>query len=100
LLDEATAQKYTFASGTVGAQIAVEDLRDRVKWMRVLRGVKVIPIVELANMPMKTRHDVSKLRPHFKIAGWRRIGGGGGVPLLEHVEPPTVAEQVADEIPF
>jgi hypothetical protein len=100
LLDETTAQKYTFASGTVGAQMAVEELRDRVKWMRELRGAKVFPIVELANMPMKTRHGVSKIRPHFKIAGWCGMSGGRGTPLLEHVEPPTVAEQVGDSIPF
>jgi hypothetical protein len=101
LLDEATAQKFTFASGTVGAQIAVEELRDRVKWMRVLRGARVIPIVELANKPMKTRHGVSKLRPHFKIAGWRGISlTSEATPLIEHVKPPTTAEELDDEIPF
>jgi hypothetical protein len=101
LLEEGTAQKFTFASGTVGAQLAVEELRDRVHWMRQLRGERVIPIVELANKPMKTRHGGSKLRPHFKIAGWCGIGGGGkATPLLEHVDPPTVAEEAGDEIPF
>jgi hypothetical protein len=100
LLDEATAQKFTFASSTVGAQIAVEELRDRVKWMRVLRGAKVIPIVELANKPMKTRHGGSKLRPHFKIAGWCGIEVDKATPLIEHVKPPTVAEELDDEIPY
>jgi hypothetical protein len=100
LLDEATAQKFTFASGTIGAQIAVEELRDPVKWMRVLRRARVVPIVELANKPMKTRHGGSKLRPHFKIAGWRGIGGGKATPLLEHVEPPTTAEELDDSVPF
>jgi hypothetical protein len=100
LLDEATAQKFTFASGTVGAQMAIEKLRDRVKWMRVLRGAKFFPVVELANAPMKTRHGVSKLRPEFKVAGWCRIGDGKATPAIEHVKPPTVAEEVGDEIPF
>jgi hypothetical protein len=101
LLDETEAQKFTFASGTVGATIAVEELRDRVKWMRVLRGTRVIPIVELANKPMKTRHGVSKLRPHFKIAGWRGISlTSEATPLIEHVKPPTTAEELDDEIPF
>jgi hypothetical protein len=101
LIEEATAQKYTFASGTVGAQMAVEELRDRVKWMRALRGAKLFPVVELANAPMKTRHGVSKLRPHFKIAGWCGIGvTGKATPLIEHVKPPTTAEELDDEIPF
>jgi hypothetical protein len=100
LLDEATAQKYTFASGTVGATIAVEKLRDRVRCMRMLRHTRVIPIVELANAPMKTRHGVSKLRPDFKIAGWCTIGGDKATPLLEQVKPPTVAEELNDKIDF
>jgi hypothetical protein len=101
LIEEATAQKFTFASGTVGAQMAVEELRDRVKWMRVLRGAKVLPVVELANAPMKTRHGVSKLRPHFKIAGWCNIGlTSEARPAIEHVKPPTVAEELDDNIPF
>jgi hypothetical protein len=102
LLDETEAQKFTFASGTVGATIAVEELRDRVKWMRVLRGgAKVVPIVELANKPMKTQHGVSKLRPHFKIAGWCNIVPASEArPAIEHVKPPTTAEELDDEIPF
>lgn len=103
LLDEATAQKFTFASGTIGAQIAVEELRDRVLWMRQLRGRKVLPIVELTNKPMKTRHGGSKLRPHFAIAEWRELSAGlarEATPLLEHVKPPTTAEELNDTIPF
>jgi hypothetical protein len=103
LLDEATAQKFTFASGTIGAQIAVEELRDRVLWMRQLRGRKVLPIVELTNKPMKTRHGGSKLRPHFAIAEWRELSAGlarEATPLLEHVKPPTVAEELNDKIDF
>jgi hypothetical protein len=100
LLDEAEAQKFTFASGTVGATIAVEDLRDRVKWMRRLRNARVIPVVELDNKPMKTRHGGSKLRPHFKITEWCTIGGDKATPLIEHVKPPTVAEELNDKIHF
>jgi hypothetical protein len=101
LLDEATAQKYTFASNTAGARIAVEHLRDRVRSKRMLnRGAKLLPIVELAKAPMKTRHGVSKLRPDFKVAEWCVIGGGKTAPLIEHVKPPTPAEELDDTIPF
>jgi hypothetical protein len=100
LLDEATAQKYTFASGTVGATIAVEKLRDRVWCMRMLHRAKVIPVVELANAPMKTRHGVNKLRPDFAIVGWCKMGGNKATPLIEHVKPPTTAEETGDQIPF
>jgi hypothetical protein len=99
LLDEATAQKYTFASGTIGAQIAVEKLRDRVRSMRMLRGAKVLPVVELDNAPMKTRHG-EKLRPEFKVASWCKIGDRKATPAIEHVKPPTVAEELSDDIPF
>jgi hypothetical protein len=79
----------------------VRSLRAMLKVALRQCGERVIPIVELANKPMKTRHGGSKLRPHFKIAGWCGIGGGGkATPLLEHVDPPTVAEEVGDEIPF
>jgi hypothetical protein len=66
----------------------------------MLRHTRVIPIVELANAPMKTRHGVSKLRPDFKIAGWCTIGGDKATPLLEQVKPPTVAEELNDKIDF
>jgi hypothetical protein len=121
LLDQTTAEKFTFASGTVGARIAVSNLRERVQMMRALRGDNVIPIVELANKPMKTRFG-SKLRPEFKIVEWAEFSAGltrDVTPQIEQqpkpaentspqkkktklrkVQPPTTAEELDDGIPF
>jgi hypothetical protein len=108
LVDEVSAEKFTFANGTVGARIAVETLVDRVDTMRKLRGASVIPVVELTNKPMKTKHG-NKLRPEFRILEWRRLGGGP-VPQLEQPRPeqpkltkvaePTTRDEMDDEIPF
>ena len=87
LLDPASAEKFTFASGTVGAHIAVERLRDRVIWMRQLRGENVVPVVELANKPMKIKVGGKKLRPEFLIVGWSVLGVGltsDATPQIEH----------------
>jgi hypothetical protein len=94
LLDEGDAQKYTFASGTVGARIAVDELRDRVKWMRAIRGASVVPLVELANRPMRTQYGGSRLRPHFKITAWREFGVGLTSEQIEHIKPAGTAEQL------
>ena len=111
LLDPASAEKFTFASGTVGAHIAVERLRDRVIWMRQLRGENVVPVVELANKPMKIKVGGKKLRPEFLIVGWSVLGVGltsDATPQIEHapprgiqpIEPPTISEELNDKIGF
>jgi hypothetical protein len=108
-IDEVSAEKYTFANGTVGARLAVLTLVDRVKTMRKLRGADVIPVVELANKEMKTKYG-TKLRPEFKIVDWRRIGGGPA-PQIEQPKPepakkltkvaePTLREELNDDMPF
>jgi len=117
-IDPDTAAKYTFANGTTGARIAVGDLKDAVKCMRAMRGGNVVPLVELASAPMKTKFG-QKLRPHFKIVSWVAPGGGmpvveskSIVPQLEHkpsvpgrsplkvVPPPMIDEELNDEVPF
>ena len=55
---------------TVGARIAVENLKDKVKWMRAMRGADVFPVVELSSAPMKTRKG-AKIRPEFRVVAWR-----------------------------
>ena len=61
LLDASTAEKFTFASGTIGAKRAVRELRDRVQTMRALRSENVVPVVELADKPMPNslRHQAT-----------------------------------------
>lgn len=125
LLDPETAALYTFINSTYGAALAVRELRDRVKMMRALRGEKVVPVVELASKPMKTKFG-TKLRPFFKITDWRELSGQTmqpvpapvappvkPVPTIEHssakpaierigssVEPMTFQEELGDDLPF
>jgi hypothetical protein len=122
LLDPSSAAKFTYANGTTGARIAVENLKDQVKWMRALRGNNVTPLVELSTKPMKTKFG-QKLRPEFKIVRWIELGGGGApVPVpqlppateyatapdtnkyaelkMRHVKAPTTEEALDDSIPF
>jgi hypothetical protein len=107
-LHEASAARFTYANGTVGANIAIEELCTRVTDMRFARGENVFPLVKLANKPMRTKYG-KKLRPHFEIVGWRGMGSfsapqlaggdsdGGGMKLVE--EPP-LKKALDDEIPF
>ena len=77
LIDPATAGMFTFVSHTIGAHIAWDNLREKVKTMRALRGERVSAIVKPSTRPMKTNFGM-KTRPDFEIIGWRRLGGGGG----------------------
>jgi hypothetical protein len=118
LINIVDASMYTFINGTIGARIAVERLRDRIQWMRTLRGARVAPIVKPDAKPMKTKYG-QKIRPEFTIVDWRQIGDGGGSGLANEparqieqnkpdpaeqigqpVKPVTSAEALNDEIPF
>ena len=103
LLDPRDASIYTFINSTRGAEIAVEKLQSRVKWMRALRGDKVVPVVELSSKPMKTQFGL-KQRPEFKIDGeWRELGTlapAQDMPSIEHIGTPTLQEEMADAVPF
>jgi len=102
LLNAKDGSEFTFVSHTVGAAIAVERLQDKVKNMRMLRGDRVLPLVELANKTMPTKFG-SKLRPEFVVVEWRNLGGPVA-PALTHeigarVEAPTLAEELGDALP-
>jgi hypothetical protein len=107
LLSPDTAEKFTFLNSTIGARMAVENLRDKVKWMRALRGERVVPIVELSNAPMKTKFG-QKLRPEFKVASWVELGVDlkpiEGQKQIERgmnpVKPVTTAEAIDDDIKY
>jgi hypothetical protein len=75
LFDPATGAVLTYVNSTTGAEIAVEQLKDRVKLMRFMRGDRVVPIVKLDSKPMSTQFGV-KQRPEFTILDWRELGGG------------------------
>ena len=109
LLDGTNAERFTFINSTVGARIAVENLKDQVKWMRAMRGADVFPVVELSSAPMKTKMG-TKIRPDFRVVGWRRLGDGETGPVTgappttpaigKPVAPVSSREALNDEIPF
>jgi hypothetical protein len=124
LLDVASASTYTYLNSTMGARIAVERLEDKLKWMRMLRGNDVTPIVRLESRPMKTSFG-QKMRPEFTIIDWRDLGVGiqqTAAPQIEHkaetvtepplahkkkakvtvgkpVKPVTIQEELNDDLP-
>jgi hypothetical protein len=127
LLDPKTMDKYTFPTATVGGRIAIRELRDKIMWMRRLRGPNTYPVIVLSDAFMNTRFG-GRQRPHFKIVRWVRFGDEGGqveaasglTPLppatastdkpteqttaqpdlpLETVKEPTIGEDMNDAIP-
>jgi hypothetical protein len=95
LVDLKTMDKYTYPTGTVGGRIAIRELREKIMWMRRLRGPNVYAMVTLANMWMNTRFG-GRSRPHFKIVRFIPLGGGDGeVEALP--PPPTTPKQALDE---
>ena len=109
LLDGTSAERFTFINSTFGARIAVDNLKDQVKWMRAMRGAHVFPLVELSSAPMKTDWG-TKSRPAFRVVEWRQLGNGeGGPAVLEPAAVPAIGKPVPrvtggealdDEIPF
>ncbi len=119
LLDPATATTYTYLNSTWGAQLAVERLEERFKWMRALRGDNVTPIVRLDSRPMKIKRlgGAVKMRPEFVVLDWRELGvsiGQTATPQIEHkpepasaktekpgkpVKPVSIQEEIDDDLP-
>jgi hypothetical protein len=89
LLDPASGGTFTYLNSTVGARIAVEQLKEKVITMRALRGARVVPVVKLTHRPMKTFIGM-KSRPEFEVIGWRQLGGEGGN-TITGPQPPQLA---------
>jgi hypothetical protein len=110
LLNPIDASLYTYINNTVGASIAVDRLKTKVMWMRSLRGANVVPVVKLDSKLMKTKLG-QKLRPEFTILEWQVFGSADGpTPAarvaqqpagagLQSIEPPTLKEELDDDIP-
>jgi hypothetical protein len=103
LIDPASGGFFTYLNSTIGARIAVDQLREKVITMRALRGARVVPVVKLAHRPMKTAFGM-KHRPEFEVVEWRHWGGDGGAiaaprapqlagPASAPPPKPTAAEQ-------
>jgi hypothetical protein len=106
MLNPATAEKFTYVNSTIGARIAVADLKDKVAWMRAIRGDQVVAEVELASKPMKTKFG-QKIRPHFNVTGWKTFNTAHKPAQqlepprgVKSVEPPTLGEEMKDGIEF
>jgi hypothetical protein len=100
LIDPASAKKYTIAASTVGQRIAVELLRDQIETMRLLRGTNVTAEVTLGVASFATRFGARRPRPDYVVVGWRTLGSETVPAIGRDIEPPTAAEQMADEIPY
>jgi hypothetical protein len=94
LLDPRDAGLFTFVSSTIGARIAVENLKSKVQWMRSLRGESVVPLVKLTSAPMKTAFG-SRQRPEFEVVEWRDLSAS----TEQTVAEPSTAEALNDAIP-
>jgi hypothetical protein len=129
LLHEDTVQKYTFLTGTAGGGIAVRELADAVSWFRKYRGPGCLPRIRLERTWMPTQHG-GRYRPSFAIVSWIKPTDGKQLPQREQlleapasgqtkapsfyqanleamtpapaqtVEPPSLRDQMEDEIPF
>jgi hypothetical protein len=124
LLDLENMERFTFPTGTIGGNIAIGEIVDKVKMMRRYRGGNVYPAVRLKSKPMKTKFG-QRPRPHFELQRWVTLGGGGGdgqalpastpnaAPALPDggartarptggggVEEPSLAEEMNDDLPF
>jgi hypothetical protein len=96
----ATGEFYTYAAATYGGHIAFEQLNDAVLAMRMFRGQKVMPLVDLCEKPFRTKRGM-KTRPHFAIVDWKTPGDPAALPtepltLLPNPDaPPTASEPEA-----
>ena len=105
LLDPKTMDQYSYATGTVGGGICVRDLRDKVLWMRRMRGQNIFAVVTLSDKNMKTKFG-GRQRPHFVVVRWIALGGGdaNALPAPDagsggaEVEAPTLAEELNDSV--
>jgi hypothetical protein len=87
LLNPHTAERFTYATGTIGGGIAVRDLIDRVTWKRKFCGEQVYAVVSLSAVPWKTRYG-TRPRPHFVIVRWEGLSSDGALPPTE---PPALS---------
>jgi hypothetical protein len=97
-------ERYTYTHSTVGAKIAQERLREAVVTMRMIRGDKCMPLVNLTKRPMPTQYKMST-RPHFEIIAWKTPGENVGAiapsreaPQLPSPEPSSKPAPSPDAI--
>lgn len=106
LLNPKDGGVFTLINSTIGMRICYDRIKDKVKYMRALRGERVCPLVQLDTKVMKTAYGVKK-RPELTIIEWRDLSPQSA-PLEQQaprqigkpVSEPTLSEELNDEIPF
>ena len=73
LVNETTAEAFTFSTSSYGGRGAVIELGDTIARMRHAHP-DATPIVELRAAEMPTKHG-KKSKPVFKIVGWKNASG-------------------------
>jgi hypothetical protein len=104
-LDVIDATLLTHSNCTFGAMKATMVLEERIDWMGALQGVPVMALIELRDALMPTSFG-PKRRPEFAVVGWRKFTNDGALRLVDQstsalkaIEPPSLGEQLDDEIP-
>jgi hypothetical protein len=99
LIDEQTAEAFTFSTATWGGRDCVINLADQIKRMRG-KHPDAVPLVELGAAPMSTRFG-RKSKPVLKVVGWWNTAASVVIEQPERqLPPPTAAQELDDEIPF
>jgi hypothetical protein len=97
LLDPVDGAIYTSINSTKGQARAVRELKSKVRWMRSLRGEKLMPVVVLGRQVISKQYK--KFGPDFVVVDWRDLGPklpASSTPLLEN--PVGQKEQHGDPI--
>jgi hypothetical protein len=86
-----TLEQLTYPTFTVGGNIAIGQLIEKIRTARRFKGPHVHPIVVLSKAHMNTRFG-GRDRPHFIVLGWRDLGGldKGSGPALPKPDPTAV----------
>jgi hypothetical protein len=105
LLNPRDGSIFTLINSTIGMRICFDRIKDRVKYMRALRGDRVCPLVQLDSKAMKTAYGV-KRRPELTILEWRDLSPQSALErapakqIGEPVSEPTHGEEMKDENPY
>jgi hypothetical protein len=95
LVDPKTAEAFTFSTSSWGGREAVINLGDAIARFRSAHP-DAVPVVSLEAAPMQTRFG-RKSKPIFKVVGWK--SAGGATVEMKELPPPTLTEELGDEIP-
>jgi hypothetical protein len=98
LADPGTGSLYKYVSPTAGAHIAFDLLKEAVITVRSLRGIRVLPLVNLTERPMKTKFGV-KMRPHFQVIDWKAPPGEDGKAVPAQAAPPQLSAPAPSSAP-